>query len=319
MIHSRTKFATFAWILLGYNVLVILWGAFVRATGSGAGCGSHWPLCNGEIVPKSPALETIIEFSHRLSSGLLGILVIVLVIWSIKQFDKGNAVRKSALWTLVFVITEAAIGAGLVKFEWVAADTSLARVYTMAFHLLNTFFLLGANTLCAWFATTGKTFRLRNSGAVGLAIACALGSMLLLGASGAVTALGDTLYLTLGITPEESPLVSSLIGLRVYHPLLAFVTFGFFVLAFRVISTHQPHSPAVRFGGWTIVLFLVQLLCGGLNVYLMAPAWMQLVHLLLTDLIWILTIVTAAAAFVAIQTGNRSWMAPVSHRHKSVA
>lgn len=306
---TKSRFSTYTWALLGYNILVVLWGAFVRATGSGAGCGSHWPLCNGEVIPHSPRFETIVEFSHRLTSGLLGFLVLGLVIWAFRKYGPGNAVRKAALWTLFFVITEAAIGAGLVKFEWVAADTSVARVYTMAFHLLNTFFLLGANTLTAWFASGGIPFSVRNQGVVGTALAAAFAGMLILGTSGAITALGDTLSITMGITPEESPLVATLTGLRIFHPLLAFVAFGLLYVAARVIGSRMEGEVAVRYAYAAVGLFAIQLLCGGLNVYLKAPAWMQLLHLLITDLIWVLMIMTAASALVV----NRKMTTPVAN------
>lgn len=296
MNQNRTAFSTFAWILLGYNILVVLWGAFVRATGSGAGCGSHWPLCNGEVIPHSPELETIIEFSHRLTSGLLGLLVLWMAIWAFRAYGRGHAVRKAALWTLFFVITEAAIGAGLVKFEWVAADTSIERVYTMAFHLLNTFFLLAANTLTAWFGGGGKPFSVRQQGSLGLAIGGAFLGMLVLGTSGAITALGDTLSITMGITAEQSPLVATLVSLRIYHPLLAFVAFGLLYVAARVIGTHQPGGNAIRYANMAVGLFAAQLVVGGLNVYLKAPAWMQLLHLLITDFIWVLMVMMAASA-----------------------
>lgn len=297
MTQNRSAFSTFAWILLGYNVIVVLWGAFVRATGSGAGCGSHWPLCNGEVIPHSPQIETIIEFSHRLTSGLLGLLVLWLAIWAFRRFERGHAVRKAALWTLFFVITEAAIGAGLVKFEWVAADTSIERVYTMAFHLLNTFFLLTANTLTAWFGSGKEPFSIRQQGTLGMSIGGAFLGMLVLGTSGAITALGDTLSITMGITAEQSPLVATLVSLRIYHPILAFVAFGLLYLASRVINSHQEGEMSVRYANMAVGLFAVQLLIGGLNVYLKAPAWMQLVHLLVTDIIWILMVVMAASAF----------------------
>lgn len=312
---TESRFSIYAWSLLGYNILVVLWGAFVRATGSGAGCGSHWPLCNGVVIPHSPQFETIVELSHRLTSGLLGFLVLGLVIWAFRRYERGDAVRKSALWTLFFVITEAAIGAGLVKFEWVAGDTSVVRVYTMAFHLLNTFFLLAANTLVAWFASGEIPFSVRNQGAVGNTLAAAFIGMLILGTSGAVTALGDTLSMTMGITPEESPLVATLIGLRFSHPLLAFAVFGLIYMTARVISGRMPDTVAVRYAYITVGLFAVQLLCGGLNVYLKAPAWMQLVHLLVTDLIWVFLVITAASAFAInrrdVSTASKPLQSPI--------
>ncbi|MBV7335371.1 COX15/CtaA family protein [Chloroflexi bacterium TSY] len=295
---KRTSFALYVWTLLFYVVLVILWGAFVRATGSGAGCGSHWPLCNGEMIPRSLQMETIIEYTHRISSGLLGFLMLGMLVWAWRQYGGGHLVTKAALWSVFFVITEAAIGAGLVKFEWVATNDSMARVYTMAFHLINTFLLLTAVTLTGWFASGGIPFRLWGHGNLSWTYVLALCGMLILGASGAITALGDTLYLTAGITPDESPVVAMLVASRIYHPSLAFILLFLLILVRQNVLNRLGNGLALRFATWMLGLYALQLGIGGLNVYLKAPVWMQLVHLLLTDGIWILFILTGAVALV---------------------
>jgi hypothetical protein len=188
-----TRFAKFAWLTLGYNVLVILWGAFVRATGSGAGCGSHWPTCNGQIIPRDPSIETLIEFSHRLTSGLAFLLVLAMLIWAFRAYPRRHIVRLGAVLSMVFMITEALVGAGLVLFERVATDVSYARAVWMAAHLLNTFILLLFIILTAWWASGGARFPLRGQGWTGAATLGALVLMTVIGMSGAVTALGDTL------------------------------------------------------------------------------------------------------------------------------
>jgi heme A synthase len=188
------RFAGYAWGVLVYNLLVIMWGAYVRATGSGAGCGNHWPLCQGEVVPRPQQIETMIEFSHRLSSGLALLVVIVLFIWAFRAYPKGHPVRLGGSLSLFFIITEALVGAGLVLFELVAYNTSLARAMVMALHLVNTFLLLGALTLTAWWGSGGRPLRLRGQGSLIWLLAIGLVGMLILGASGGVTALGDTLY-----------------------------------------------------------------------------------------------------------------------------
>src|SRR5690242_12260676 len=111
--------ARYAWSVLAYNVAVILWGAYVRATGSGAGCGEHWPLCNGQVLPRAPALATMIEYSHRLTSGVALLSVIVLLVWTYRVTPPGPA-RKAAALSAFFILTEAAVGAGLVLFQLVA-------------------------------------------------------------------------------------------------------------------------------------------------------------------------------------------------------
>ena len=145
------SFARFAWSVLAYDVAVIAWGALVRATGSGAGCGQHWPTCNGQVVPRSPAAQTLVEFTHRVTSGIALLLVVVLVLWARRVFARGHPVRKAAALSLVFIITEALLGAGLVLFGWVAKDASAGRGWAMGLHLANTFLLLAALALTAAF------------------------------------------------------------------------------------------------------------------------------------------------------------------------
>ena len=147
-----TALARYCRFLLAYNLAVIVWGAYVRASGSGAGCGSHWPSCNGEVVPLRPSAATLVEYSHRVSSGLVLVLVAALVVWAFRAAPKGHPVRRGAVLSLVFTLSEAAVGAGLVLFKLVAHDESLARALAISTHLLNTQLLLAALTLAAYAA-----------------------------------------------------------------------------------------------------------------------------------------------------------------------
>jgi heme A synthase len=293
---SARRFAAYAWALLGYNLLIIIWGALVRATGSGAGCGNHWPLCNGEIVPRAPQLETVIEFSHRVTSGIALFGVVALLIWAWRAYPRRHRVRRAAAVSMFFMLTEALIGAGLVLFEYVAHNVSIARAYWMAGHLINTFFLLAALALTAWWASGKQPGRLRGQARLTVPFALAFVGVLILGASGGVTALGDTLVLGAGISPEESPVVAELVALRIYHPLIAFLVGG--LVAFAAWSAHarRPTADVRRFTYALAVLYVVQLLAGALNVALKAPVWLQMTHLLISNLIWIALVLLAASA-----------------------
>ena len=97
------RLARYAWFVLGVNVLVILWGAYVRASKSGDGCGSHWPLCNGLVVPNVSRFTTIVEFTHRLTSGVAFILVVILLVRAWRTFGKGHPARAGALASLIFI------------------------------------------------------------------------------------------------------------------------------------------------------------------------------------------------------------------------
>lgn len=296
---DRKRFTRFTWAVLIANLGVIIWGAYVRASGSGAGCGSHWPLCNGEIIPQDPQIQTLVEFSHRLTSGLALLSVVAMLIWALRLYPKGHPVRLGAGLSMFFMITEALIGAGLVLFQYVATNVSIARAYWMAGHLTNTFLLLAVLTLTVWWASGGGPLRWRGRGLLTWSFGLAGLGLLVLGASGGVTALGDTLTLHAGISPLESPIVAGLIELRIYHPLLALTVGALVALAAWAAHRSQPMVPVGSYAGLLLALYLAQLLAGILNVYLRAPIWLQLFHLLLADLIWITFILLAAAVFGA--------------------
>ncbi|HYO81980.1 MAG TPA: COX15/CtaA family protein, partial [Bryobacteraceae bacterium] len=188
MQSSNPAFTRLAWGVLIYNVAVILWGAVVRATGSGAGCGSHWPLCNGEVVPRAPAVATAIELAHRLTSGLALLGVIVLCWQAFRRFGKGHRVRRFATLSLTFILIEALLGAGLVLLEYVDQNASAGRAIYLSAHLVNTQILLAMLALTAWYSRPG-TPELRMS-----QFAVVLPLMLIVGVSGAIAALGDTLF-----------------------------------------------------------------------------------------------------------------------------
>jgi heme A synthase len=299
MMQNR-RFAAYAWGVLAFNVLVIAWGASVRATGSGAGCGNHWPMCNGDLVPFGAKLATLIEYSHRMSSGLDLLLVVALIPLAWRTFGRGHRVRVMAVVSLAFILMEALLGAGLVLLEYVALNVSVARAYWVAAHLINTFLLLAALTITAWWGGGAPSIRLRHQPTVLVAgLGAALVGMLILGASGALTALGDTLLLTSGITPEQSALVATLVDLRTFHPILALIV-GVLIFVALLTARAQRPSAAINRLSWLLgAIFVVQLLVGAFNVALLTPIALQLIHLVIADLIWISLILLAANALAA--------------------
>jgi heme A synthase len=288
----------FATAILGVNIGVILWGAFVRATGSGAGCGSHWPLCNGEIIPRSESLETLIEFIHRGTSGIALLGVVVLTVWAWRTYSTNTAVRFGASLSLVFIITEAIVGAGLVLFELVDENDSVARAITIAIHLLNTFLLLAFLALTAWWASGRNPPSLRaNNLEMWLLILGILG-MLLLGMSGSLAALGDTLFpassLREGIQQDFSPTAHSLIRLRVLHPTIAIAVSSYLVILSSWLNNRRFHQETRVIGRILQTFIFVQFLAGFMNLFLLAPVWMQIIHLFLADVVWVALILFAS-------------------------
>ncbi|HZH89613.1 MAG TPA: COX15/CtaA family protein [Pyrinomonadaceae bacterium] len=296
------RFAAYAWLVVGVNLFVIVWGAYVRASFSGDGCGSHWPLCNGEVLPTTGLAKTLIELTHRLTSGVALLLVVGLVWRARRLFPRGHRVRRGAFWSLIFILIEALIGAALVKLNLVAGNASVARAFVMSFHLVNTFVLLGVLSLTAWWAMGGDPVRLRGQGKTGAIFAASLVGTLLIAVSGAVAALGDTLFpassLAEGIRQDLSPAAHFLVRLRGLHPLFA-VGIGCYAVASAsyVNNFLRPGLPRARqLTSVLTTLFLLQLGAGILNVVLLAPVWLQLTHLLLADFFWIALVLNSASA-----------------------
>lgn len=292
------RLTRFAGAVLGYNVLVILWGAVVRATGSGAGCGSHWPLCNGEVVPRSMSVARLIEFSHRLTSGLALLLVVALLVAVFRSRPKGHPARRAAAWSMAFMVGEAAVGAMLVLFELVADNRSFARAMFMAAHLLNTFFLLAALALTAHAAGGGGLVRLRGGGGEARALLLGATLVLLSSVSGAVAALGDTLFpaqsLQQALHADLSTASHVLIRLRLIHPFVAAAAAAFLLFVGWGLARKATSPEARRAALGVALLSVAQVLLGLLNVALLAPVVLQVAHLLLADVLWIALVLLAA-------------------------
>jgi len=276
------KFAAF---VLFYTLAVILFGAYVRISGSGAGCGEHWPSCEGEVVPgdlmKNHAKA--IEFTHRTTSGLSGIFVIILVIGVFRSKTASASAKRMAVASFILIITEGLLGASLVLFRWVGLDASAGRGIMMPLHLGNTYLLLTSLALTVKsLSAPGETLKLNPNRAV------RIGAILLLitGMFGALAALGDTLFPgTRGIVTEGH----TYLKLRNVHPFIAILTAGH-ILA---VATRQRDNYTDKlFGRYHIcdvvaVLTGLQAIIGVANIALSAPPFMQILHLLGSDALWI--------------------------------
>jgi heme A synthase len=295
-----TRLARLAWLVLAWNVAVILWGAFVRATGSGAGCGAHWPLCNGEVVPRAPALETLVEFTHRATSGIALLLVFALAVWVFRDRPKGHPARRAAAASVLVILVEAAVGALLVLFGLVAENDSVARALFMAGHLANTFVLLACLTLTAHWCATDAPLQPPAVSRFAWSFGIGAIALVVVGKSGAVAALGDTLYpaqsILDGLAQDVSTTAHFLVQLRIAHPIVALA--GALLVAFAAGRVLQVAPAAgARSLAWAVPgLALLQLAIGLLNVALLAPVWMQIIHLLAADVLWIAFVLLAVRA-----------------------
>ncbi len=298
MVNGR--FARATWGLVAFLLAVVGWGAFVRATGLGSGCGAHWPVCNGQVLPRAPALETLIEFSHRVSSGLVTLAVLGWAVWGFRVFPRGHRVRRGAALGVLAILAEGAIGAALVLLRLTGKDDSLTRAGVMGLHLVNTFFLLAVVALAGAWAGGVSRLRLRDQGGVAALVPAALLGLVVLGVSGAVAALGDTLFpassLVEGFRQDVSSGAHLLLRLRLVHPVLAVAVGTMLLITAGVCALLRP-GRAVRRGAVALAaLVIVQLTAGMVNLALLAPVWMQLVHLLLADAVWLAAVLLGAAA-----------------------
>jgi heme A synthase len=295
-----SRFATYAWLTLLVTFVVILWGDVVQATGSGDGCGAHWPTCEGEVLPAFEGREQVIEFTHRATSGFVLLMSVVLFIWSKRVYPKNHLVRKGANFSLFFMFTESLVGAALVLFRLVGQDASITRAIVAPFHLVNTLFLIGAITLTAYFASGGKPFRWKNQGLVSPLLIAGFISFVVIAVMGAITSLGDAIF-PVQTTAEAferslTPGQHFLERLRIYHPFAA-IGLGLYILvAARIISTQRPTATTQNLSLAIFVIYLLQIAAGFLNVALNAILPTQLVHLFLADSLWMLWVLLAASS-----------------------
>lgn len=288
---ANIGFRRFAILTLGFTLAVILWGAYVRASGSGAGCGSHWPTCNGQVIPRIESMKTLVEVTHRATSGLCLILIVIQGVWARRAFPRGHGARRAAAWGMVFIFTEALVGGGLVLFEMVASNKSAARGAWVAAHLLNTNVLLYFLGQVVWRSRATAFPPVVESARLVRALGVSLGALLLVAMSGAITALGDTLFpvqtLAQGIAQDLSATSHLFVRLRVWHPVLAVAT-GLVLLGIVAPLAARTRDDRVRKAAtFTAVCVLGQVGLGIANLVLLAPIALQLLHLLGADLIWL--------------------------------
>ncbi|UWZ81708.1 COX15/CtaA family protein [Occallatibacter riparius] len=301
----------FAWFVLVYFIAVILWGGLVRATGSGAGCGDHWPLCNGTVVQHSPRLDTMIEFTHRFTSGISFFSAVGLLVWTFAGTVKGHLARAAAVWTVVFTLVEAVLGALLVKLGLTAQSQSPLRAPYLALHLTNTLLLLAALTLSAHLLSrrqgyTRATVRLvAPIGAVAAVIV-----VMMVGVTGSLAALGDTLFparsLGAALAQDFSATSGWLVRWRWTHPTVAFFASVFLIWLLVRASRRTAHWDNRGLSALVLVLLAAQYVLGVLDVVLLAPTWLQIAHLLGADVLWAaLVVLTARVVLEPAKAGSR--------------
>jgi cytochrome c oxidase assembly protein subunit 15 len=289
----------FSWAVLVYFVAVILWGALVRATGSGAGCGDHWPLCNGTVMQHSPRIDTMIEFTHRITSGLSFLSAVGLLWWTFTGTVRGHLARSAAVASVAFTLVEAVVGALLVKLGLTAQSQSPLRAPYLALHLANTLLLLAALTLTAHFLSRERGYLLRDLRLVA-PVGASIGILVLLivGVTGSLAALGDTLFpahsLDSALTQDFAAEGSWLVRWRWTHPTVAFLASIFLIWLLVRAAQRSAHWDNRTLSAVVLILLAAQYLLGVLDVVLLAPVWLQVAHLLGADALWAALVVLTA-------------------------
>jgi heme A synthase len=287
---ARRNFARFAWIVLAYNLAVILWGAYVRASFSGDGCGAHWPTCAGQFLPTQMGTPKLIEFTHRMMTSLDSVATIGLLIWAFLAFPRKHAVRRYAVLATIFLLIEALLGAGLVLFRYVAHDLSAGRAWYLSLHLTNTMLMMGAYTIIAWLASREQNaINLWN---ISVKLRIAVLTTFAVSITGAIAALGDTLFpstsLANGVAQDFAAGSNILLRLRLLHPAVAILSAVYLLwTAVGAMQGGSENNPLRKAGARVAFIVIVQVLAGFANIYLLAPIWMQMLHLLLGDVVWI--------------------------------
>jgi len=297
----------FAWGVLAYFIAVILWGTLVRATGSGAGCGNHWPLCNGTVLQHSAGVNTLIEFIHRITSGLSFFSVVGLLAWTFAGTVRGHLARGAAVASVAFTLVEAILGALLVKLGYTAQSQSPMRPAFLALHLANTLLLLAALTLTAHLLSRRKGY-LRGS----VRVAAPFGAVatviivMIVGVTGSLAALGDTLFpassLGQALAQDFSATSGWLVRWRWTHPAVAFFASIFLIWLLVRAAQRSVHWDNRGLSALVLLLLATVYTLGVLDVVLLAPLWVQVAHLLGADTLWAsLVVLTARLTLVPIE------------------
>ncbi len=293
----------FAWGVLVYFVATILWGTIVRATGSGAGCGDHWPLCNGTVLQHSPTMGTIIEFTHRVTAALDMIFVLGLLVWTWRTTVTGHLARWAAGAAVFFTVTEGFLGAMLVKLGLTADSRSPLRAPMLALHLSNTLLLVAALAMAAHFLGRRVGFRWRDirvSAAFGTTVGMI--AVMVVGVTGSMAALGDTLFPASSLSNSmQEDFAGKLTGdstwllrWRWTHPTIAILASIFLIwILIRAARRTGPWDNR-QLSIVVVGLLVVQYVLGALDVWLLAPVWMQVLHLLGADVLWTALVVLTA-------------------------
>ena len=298
-------FRAFAWAVLVFTVGVIVSGDVVQATESGAGCGENWPRCDGSLIPSIGDANTAVEFTHRMATTVLSLGFVVLLVGAWKLYGRAHRVWTATLVASGFLVFEILLGAALVLFGWVDDDASWGRVIADGLHVINTFLLVGALALVAWFASGGSALRVDASRRPATLLIAAAATMLLITITGTINSLADTLALSGEVDIDDTPIAAILVSVRGIHPALAIAGgIGIFYLMVQLSDAAAGRGARLLIGVQAVIA--LQFLVGVLNIALLTPLETQIIHLVLADTIWVLIVLLAARILSADSETRRA-------------
>lgn len=293
------KFVSFAWFVLIYNLAAVAWGVFVRASKSGDGGGTSWPLLDLSHQPMNGPISRLIEGSHRASTALCGVFAIILLVMAYRNFAKGHQARMFA--TVVFGLTclEGLVGWALVRFGLVTLNDSVLRVSIMSFHVVSTFILVSAIALCAMSGMGAGRIQLRGQSAIGWMLGLGVLGLVSLGVSGAISALAHTLMPVKNVLVEAAkPDAFWMLKLQPLHPYLSLAVGTFFCILAGMLCHLRPSDAVRRASLVMLVAFAFQTMLGLVSIKLAAPIWTQMLHLVAGDVLFVSFVVAAGFALM---------------------
>lgn len=257
-----------------YTLLVIAWGAWVRISHSGNGCGDHWPLCNGDFIPNLEIKKTLVEYSHRLMSGAYGLIVLWIFYFFHRRKNTHLLSKKMSLYLLAFMILEALLGALLVKQNLVTVNDSIFRLVAMSLHQLNSFLLTGTTYLLYKSVSQDLNIRFTKLNI----------SFLILAVSGAVASLAGTLFpstsILEGILKDFSEHSHLFVRLRILHPVFALLSISSIIYWLNTKANNSKADTHLA-----IKLFLAMAV-GIITLITLSPIWLKIAHLMIAHFIW---------------------------------
>lgn len=301
---KQDRLAQFAWFVLAITLVVILGGGYVSASGSGDGCGDSWPRCGQPISLAEAEPATLIEWTHRLTSGMAFLLVVGLVVWVWRRYEAGHWLRRAAAISFLFMVLESLIGALIVLTRLVADSDAVARVVTQPLHLVNTFLLLAALMVTTWGLSGGGEIRLRSHPQVVRLLLISYIAILVVGTTGSFASLASHLFpaesFAAGVQQDFSPSAPFFVKLRIWHPIAAAITGLLLVVIANRVAALRPTPHTLKMRQVVLGLFFTEFGIGVFNAVLNAPLLMQMIHLLMADLFWLAMVWLGAAALAEV-------------------